>query len=190
MRIFDWLFRRQSAVDAPEMLESLRNAASRAASLEAQLIDAERRLMPSALGAMLRMMGYEPESSNVSENFTIRIMHNNWETVITVSVSPNRQILWLACAFTIAEPDRTPNATWMKLLGENFNIGPAHFALQGNVLQLQQPFDNRGVTPPRLRQQIEQFDAILRQTATLWGNPANFGTTVTDIVAKPSWPAI
>ena len=58
----------------------------------------------------------------------------------------------------------------------NDEIIPARFTFdkKHKQIHLLSPFDNRGVTPARLRQEIVALDAVMRRTEPAW-NPKNFG---------------
>jgi uncharacterized protein (TIGR03067 family) len=140
------------------------------------------------LGKMLRAMGYEPQALS-EEVFQVTITRDNWKVHTLVSLSPDRERIWLECKFSpIAEPERAPAAAWLRLLEENERIGPAHFVFNKDDqrVHLFKALDNVEVTPVRLREELEAFDRTARKTQSIWRNE-NFQLVAwtTELIAAP-----
>ena len=130
-------------------------------------------LTPEKLGAMLRDLGYEPKDVSVDKKkdiYEITTESNGWKVYITVSLSSDRTLLWLDVNFNpIANTEASPTAAWLKLLELSHENDPIHFTLDDkNRIHVAMPQDNHGITPVALRKTIENFDAVVRQTAPYW----------------------
>jgi hypothetical protein len=142
MGLFSWLFRCRDADDQP--------------------------LSASSLEALLHRLGYEttPLSTGWVE---INIMREGWKIPIRLGLSPNSENVYLSVNFSpIAESRQAPAEAWLRLLQQTKWTAPAHFALYENTVYLQWPLENRGISALQLRQTIDDFDAIVRGTLSVW----------------------
>jgi hypothetical protein len=64
--------------------------------------------------------------------------------------------------------ERAPASALLALLRENWALAPAHFAFNKDGLYLHRSLENRGLTPVRLRKEIDEFDALVRRTSPIW----------------------
>jgi hypothetical protein len=135
-------------------------------------------LTPTGLGALLNDLGYEPkEAGKKKDIYDIAVERDNWKIFIRISLSGDRKSIWLdASTVALKDPDAAKPAAWLKLLELNNEIVPARFSYDKKFKQLHllKPFDNRGFTPARMRQEIDAFDALMRRTEPVWA-PKNFG---------------
>lgn len=140
--------------------------------------DDKGALSPEGLGEMLRDLGYEPKDLGKNKDrYQILVERDDWKVFLRVSLSGNRKYVWLdASTQALADPDAAPPAAWLRLLQLNDEIFPARFTFDKKAKQIRLllPFENRGITPARMRQQLDSFDQILRRTEPDW-DPKKFG---------------
>ena len=112
-------------------------------------------LTPEGLSAMLSGLAYAPKDVGKNKDvYQIVVDRDDWKIFIQVSLSTDRKYVWLdAATKVLADPDKATPAAWLKLLALNDEIIPARFAFdkKHKQIHLLSPFDNRGVTPARLR---------------------------------------
>jgi hypothetical protein len=139
---------------------------------------AGQMLTPTGLGDLLRDLGYEPkEVGKKKDIYDIVVERNNWKIFIRISLSGDRKNLWLdASTVTLKDPDSAAPAVWLKLLELNDEIIPARFSYDNKFKQIHllKPLENQGITPARMRQEIDAFDSLMRRTEPAWA-PKNFG---------------
>jgi hypothetical protein len=132
---------------------------------------------PEGLGEMLRDLGREPKEMGTDKNrYQILIDRDDWKVFVRVSLSGNRKYVWLdASTQALADPDAAPPGAWLRLLHLNDEIFPARFTYDKKAKQIRllMPMENRGITPARLRQEIDAFDQLFRRTEPDW-NPKRF----------------
>jgi hypothetical protein len=135
-------------------------------------------LTPEGLGEMLNDLGLEPKAAGKNKDiYDVAIEKENWKVFIRVSLSGDRKIVWLdSSTKVLTDPEAAKPAVWRKLLELNDEIIPARFSYDKKFKQihLMRPLDNQGITPARMRQEIDAFDALMRRTEPAW-NPKNFG---------------
>jgi uncharacterized protein (TIGR03067 family) len=135
-------------------------------------------LTPERLGEMLTDLAYEPKDislNNKKDSYEIVTEQGNWKLFLSVSISTDRQVLWLDARFApLANPDAAPAAAWLKLLELSNENDPIHFTIDNSKrVHISMPLDNFGITPVEMRKQIERFDAVMRKTEPYW-KAANF----------------
>jgi uncharacterized protein (TIGR03067 family) len=127
-------------------------------------------LTSEQIGRLLKEMGFEPEAL-APDVWQAPIVREGWKVNVMVSLSPNRDRCWLESKFAvIAEPELVSASAWRNLLAENERIGPCFFAFDKSDkrLHLYKTFDNIGVTPARLKKELDAFDAVVRKTQQVW----------------------
>ena len=133
-------------------------------SPEKDALDSER------IGKLLKDLGYEPLSLSETVH-QVSVSREGWKVHIMVSLTGEGDRLWLECKFApIAQPQTVPASAWLKLLEENERISPAHFSFDKSDkrIHLYKAFDNVGITPARLKKELDAFDAIVRRTQNIW----------------------
>lgn len=144
-------------------------------------------LTPDTLKQLLDAMGYEPRSLDQAVEVTID--RDRWPVHISFSISDDGEFLWLAAKFSpISDVDNLPSEALLRLLEANDQIGPAHFAYrpEDRRIHLYRPVANLDVTAPVLRQRIDEFDTLVRETEDVWRS-SNFRSVSTP--ARPMEPA-
>lgn len=130
-----------------------------------------------SLKGVLEGLGYEPENIN-NAAYRLRISRDGWNFVVTTSLSPSKEKLWLT-AYLSETPDVTklPPATLAKLLLANNDIGPAHFYFldctdckvkDSKLLYIGMSLDNRSLSPAQFRKELDRFCANIKNTAEFW----------------------
>lgn len=128
------------------------------------------RLDLRALGEMLTDLGAEPKP--VDNNFQkVRWTTPDWGSPVWLSVSGNKQTLWLYTEFDL-RPDfeKAPGDAWRAVLEKNDSIGPTYFALdeKGKRLTLRRPVANADVTAAKLRKELNSLVETVQKTQHLW----------------------
>jgi uncharacterized protein (TIGR03067 family) len=142
-------------------------------------------LTPDTLHVLLNDMGYEPRSLDQAVEVTID--RDRWPVHISLSVSDDGEFLWLAAKFSpITEADSLPSDALLRLLEVNDRIGPAHFAYrpEDRRIHLYRPVANQDLTAPALRQRIDEFDTLVRETEEVWRS-TNFRSVSTPVTPAP-----
>jgi hypothetical protein len=145
----------------------------------ANAVVAGEKLTPDELGKMLTNLALEPKDNSKDKNrdvYLVSIDHDGWKVPITVSLSTNRNVLWLEIKTPpLPTPGEAGADAWLRLLELSSESVPAHFAYdkESKRLHLYKPFPNQGWTPKRLREEIANFDSLVRRTVSAW-DPKNF----------------
>ena len=131
---------------------------------------AEQALSSAQLDKMLKDMGLQqrPLSTNVWQT---TIDRDGWKVHVLLALAHDGARIELECKFSaIADPEIVPASAWLKLLEENERITPAHFSYDklDRRIHLYKAFDNSAVTPARLKQELDNFDATVRRTQNVW----------------------
>ncbi|MFO0970389.1 MAG: type III secretion system chaperone [Gemmataceae bacterium] len=129
------------------------------------------QLTNESLINMLRGLGYEPtiRRSGTADVAHMTIRKDDWTFDFDVTVSGNKQKVWLSCWFNALPRDLNAGELGA-LLKANLDFGPAHFTYQPATRQLNLglPLDNRNITPDVLQREINYFIDTLKKTADLW----------------------
>ena len=122
------------------------------------------------IGKILKDLGYEPQSLSETVH-QVSVNREGWKVHIMVSATSESDRLWFECKFApIPQPEIVQASSWLKLLEENERIGPAYFSFDKSDkrIHLYKAIDNVGVTPARLKKELDALDAIVRRTQNIW----------------------
>lgn len=130
-------------------------------------------LTEESLQQMLTLMGYEPkvEKTASSNIYTLTIKRDTWTYVVQVSLSPNKSKLWLSGWLGELPPnEKIPVEKLLDLLEGSWNYGPTHFRYYKKFRQINLGLclENRNVTSPHLRENLEDFMDTMKKTELLW----------------------
>jgi len=142
------------------------------------------RVTPEQLSQMLANMGYEVEAKTNEKGQSynvLKVSRNGWTYNPTVSLSPDRTMLWISspCADVPANAiGSAPADKLMALLQKNAEFGPGYFNYKpaAGKIYYSVPSANVNLTPKELRQKLEQFCDDIRATEELW-SPAKWAAT-------------
>ena len=126
-------------------------------------------LSDPTLKSMLDGMGLEPKA--LSKGFLLAIKSGTWTFNVQVVLSPDKTKLGMnANLGLVSNAGVVPAATWLTLLESNGDIDPSafYFDKDQKKLYLHRSLDNIGLTPARLRTQIDSFVANIRDTSEIW----------------------
>lgn len=125
----------------------------------------------------LTNLGYGPEDRG-NGVYVVPIERDGWTFRVRTSISSNQKKVWLSAFLgTVADPAKLPPGVLAKVLVANDQIGPAHFYFCGcktcqekteKELNVAVALDNRGLTPPTLRKEIDDFCSTIKSTAEVW----------------------
>ncbi|MBS1718315.1 MAG: hypothetical protein JSS72_11345 [Armatimonadetes bacterium] len=127
------------------------------------------QLDDDGLKLMLTNLGLEPKP--LSKGFLIAIKQGTWTVNIQVVLSGDKSKLGLnANLGKVDDPDSVTAAQWKSLLISNQDIDPSSFYFSDTAkkLYLHRVLDNRAVTPPYLKHQIDEFTNNIVKTSDLW----------------------
>lgn len=127
-------------------------------------------IAPDNLGKVLQSLDYQPQALG-NDRYIIKLKRGSWTLAIVVSLSSSKSYLWLSAPLsTVSDGQKIAGTVWLRLLQENEQIGPAHFAYSQTQkrLYLLQPIENRALTPENLRSRLEGFAALIVRTSPLW----------------------
>ena len=114
-------------------------------------------------------MGLEPKA--LSKGFLLAIKSGTWTFNVQVVLSPDKTKLGMnANLGLVSNAGVVPAATWLTLLESNGDIDPSafYFDKDQKKLYLHRSLDNVGLTPARLRTQLDSFVANIRDTSEIW----------------------
>jgi hypothetical protein len=123
------------------------------------------------LGQMLEGLGLEVKKGTYKSGalyFDVKATSQDYTFDVRVALSPNKRSIWLMSY--LDDVPATVEASRLRALLEAINskTGKMQFRLVGEQLKADQPLDNVGVTPARLRRELDDFAASLQDTDTLW----------------------
>lgn len=125
------------------------------------------------LGEMLTNLGMEPKPGTYksgAQYYDVKVVTKDYDLNVRLGLSPNKRSIWLM-AYLGDLPANVPVERLKGLLEAiNSKTGKMQFRLTGNQLKADQPLDNVGVTPARLRRELDDFGAALQETGHLWDN--------------------
>jgi uncharacterized protein (TIGR03067 family) len=127
---------------------------------------------PAQLIETLNKLGYEPTVyGSTKEKCWISLNRGDYRTTVAFEISSDRTTIWFDGPLHImTNPEQIPPQTVKRLLQENEKIGPAHYTYDASNkrFHLYRSHDNHDWTPKKLRQEIEQFDDVLRKQEPNW----------------------
>ena len=141
----------------------LAGAGHRGSGQETQALD------DGSLKALLGGLGYEP--TKLSKGYLIAIKRDTWTYNMQFRLSDDGTKVGInANLGKVDNPDDVPAASWLKLLEANEDVDPSsfYFDKEQGKLYLHRVLDNRGITAPFVRQQVDSFCANLKNTADAW----------------------
>ena len=146
-------------------------------------------LTDARLKAMLENMGFEPSlirSTSGVPMYKVTAPRDGRNWFFYASLSNDKSRLWLSAPLAaLPEPAKVRPDILEKLLAKNFDLGPTTFSLRsGRMLYLDRPLENRGVTPGRMRKEIDSFLDTMKDTESLW-NPAKYPPLIGARVKAP-----
>jgi uncharacterized protein (TIGR03067 family) len=145
---------------------------------------AKDSLSSEQIAKLLKDLGYEPQALS-EEVLQVSVDRDGWKVHTMVSLTRDGSRIWLECKFApIPQPEIVPASAWQRLLEENERIGPAYFTFDKSDkrIHLYKAFDNIGVSPSRLKKELDGFDSIVRRTQEVWRSD-KFGSAETVPVA-------
>jgi hypothetical protein len=139
-------------------------------------------LTDESLKEKLDDLGYDfkvIKSTTGTPMYLLDFTRDNFRYVFYVSLASDKTRLWMSCALRkLPETKIVPTDILEKILTKNDDIGPTHFTLRKNrFLYLELGLDNYGLTPRRLRKEIDGFAGNIRSTQDLW-DPTRWPKTV------------
>ncbi len=112
---------------------------------------------------MLENMGYSPKVEKLEKTsiYTLKIDQGDWTYYIDVSLSNDKDELWLVSSVAdVPADEKVPAETLLKLLAENNNIGPSavYYDKQYKKIKVGLPLLNHGgVTPAVFRTYLSDY---------------------------------
>ncbi len=128
------------------------------------------RVSDAQLFALLQGLGLDSQKTS-DTLFRTSVRHDHWTLPVHFSLSRSGERIWIyAFLGEIKDPEKAPAGRLIQLLGAHDEIAPAHFYLTdgGKRLHIGIAADNRAVTPPTLRNELEQLCAAVSATADRW----------------------
>ena len=120
-------------------------------------------LTDEGLGAMLENMGYEYKAEKQEKTviYTVKIDHDGWTYFLDVSLSGDKDQLWISSAAADVPADgKVPAEKLLQLLAETNDIGPAavYYDTKFKKIKVALPLLNHGgVTPAVFRTYLSDF---------------------------------
>jgi len=120
------------------------------------------------LGALLQQLGVNAQS--IGNGYVIKVKAStpdgiNWAFPITVSLSQDQSLVWIACPLVTVSGYGAPSQSLMNLLSANFQLGSVFFAVAPNQsLMLQGLSNNVGITAPVLGARLKYFFICLKMS--------------------------
>jgi hypothetical protein len=127
------------------------------------------------LGEMLTNMGYEHKKGTYAGGafyYDVKVTSGGYDLTVRIGLSPNKRAIWLMSYLGDLPSDVPAEKLRALLQAVNTKTGKMQFRMTGNALKADQPMDNFGVTPARLKYELEDFVASLQDTASLWAPKA------------------
>jgi hypothetical protein len=131
-------------------------------------------LTGEAVMILLEGMGYEPK--DIKDELgqlvgaSIRVEGSLYSYTVDLSLSGNKQWLWMTIGLKNLPDPKVPAEVLSKLLGANSVIGPNFFAYheKDNVFELKRPILNRGIKAADIRQALTRLDQDMKTYAEAW----------------------
>jgi hypothetical protein len=123
------------------------------------------------LGQMLEAMGYDVKPGTYKSGaryFDVQLPGSKFEYSVRFTLSTNKRVVWLLVSLSDIPADVTAAQLQAVLEVVNAKTGKMQLRLLGKLLKGEQPLDNVGVTPLRLRREIEDMVASLDEIADVW----------------------
>jgi hypothetical protein len=134
-----------------------------AASAQAQT----GRFNTQQLGDALTSYGKNTVSNNGRTYYTVECGHGQWKSNVTVSLSPNGNVIWMDIE-PAQLPDRTSTAALANILKKNLELGPMFFSIDGRWLRLSYPVPNNDMSEAKVKAYVEAVVNTAVDTMPLW----------------------
>lgn len=134
---------------------------------------AQGRLNVQQLGDALTSYGKNTVNNNGHTYYTVMCGHGQWKSSVSISLSPNGNVIWMAIE-PIQLPSRTSPAALESLLKKNVELGPMFFSLDGNWLRLSYPVPNNDMSETKVKAYLEAVVNTAVDTEPLW-DPKTLG---------------
>src|SRR5579871_4846829 len=132
-------------------------------------------LTDETLLQMLRGLGFEPENVSAPDSrhkiYRIKLNRDGWNFVLDVQISPDQTVLWVqAYLGQIPATEQIQSEVLVTVLKLNAGgMGKTKFVITTKgELCLWKPVDNVAITPARLRGEMENLAATIKETAPHW----------------------
>jgi hypothetical protein len=129
---------------------------------------AQTALDDAGLEKVLTAMGLQPKP--LSHGFLVTVSKDKFTIPVQFVLSSDKTKLGLNANLGLVDEGKVSAAQWMALMAANEDIDPSafYYDLKLKKLYLHRTVDNRSLTAPILRTQLDNFAANARSTAPLW----------------------
>lgn len=136
------------------------------------------------IGNALTSYGKNTVNDNGQTYYSVVCGHDSWKSSVTVSLSPNANIIWLQLDL-VEVPQHTSPAALANLLKKNADLGPVFFGINGNKINISSPLPNYDMSEAKLKGYLERLVNLAVDNHDLWDprvlasapSPVQHGTT-------------
>jgi hypothetical protein len=119
------------------------------------------------IGNALTSYGKNTVNDNGQIYYTVICGHDSWKSNVTVSLSPNSNIIWLQLDL-VELPAHASPAALANLLKKNADLGPLFFGINGNKINISSPLPNYDMSEGKLKGYLEQLVNTAVNNHNLW----------------------
>jgi hypothetical protein len=119
------------------------------------------------LGQALTSYGKNTVNNNGRTYYTVVCRKGPWKSNVTISLSPNGKVIWMAIEPT-QMPDRISAAALTTILKKNLELGPMFFSVDGNWLRLSYPVPNNDMSEAKVKAFLAALLTTVADTMPLW----------------------
>jgi hypothetical protein len=133
--------------------------------------DTNGSITDAQVGEMLTNMGYESTKGTYKSGacyYDVKLTTQDFTFSVRLALSPNQRVVWMMAYLDELPKDVSAEKLKGLLQAVNSKTGKMQFRMTENSLKADQPMDNFGVTPARLKRELEDFAASLQDTKSLW----------------------
>lgn len=125
------------------------------------------RLNIQQIGNALTAYGKNTINNNGQTYYTVSCEHLSWKSSVTISLSPNSNVIWMDLDL-VEVPAHVSPAALSNLLKKNTDLGPVFFTIHGNKLSISSPVPNYDMSERTLKEYLEQLVTLAVNNQNLW----------------------
>lgn len=136
------------------------------------------------VGDALTAYGKNTVNDNGNTYYSVVCGHDSWKSSVTVSLSPNANVIWLQLNLVEVPSHMSPTAL-ANLMKKSNDLGPIFFSIDGDWLRIASPLPNYNMSEAKLKGYLENLVNAAVDSHDLW-DPKVLAVAAPAAPARPS----
>ena len=119
------------------------------------------------VGDALTSYGKNTVNDNGRTYYSVVCGHDSWKSSVTVSLSPNANVIWLQIDL-VELPSHASSTALTNLLKKNTELGPVFFSVNDNWVRISSPLANNEMSEAKIKGYLERLVNLAVDNHDLW----------------------